>query len=97
MATFVVLMNLTDQGIQNIKEAPERIAEATQAIEAAGGKITAVYLTMGSYDYVSVVEGINDEVALANLMALSMQGNVRTMTMRAFKADELPAILNKLP
>ncbi|GAI41846.1 unnamed protein product, partial [marine sediment metagenome] len=37
MPTYVILMNLTEQGVKNIKEAPERIEAVAKALEAAGG------------------------------------------------------------
>ena len=38
MPTYVTLWKLTDQGIKEIKNAPQRIAANTKALEAAGGK-----------------------------------------------------------
>ena len=38
MPTYIVLYKLTDQGIRNIKDAPQRIEEGIKAIEAVGGK-----------------------------------------------------------
>lgn len=97
MPTYVILMNLTDQGIKDIKEAPARIDEAAKALEAAGGKLLAFYTVMGQYDYVAIAEGPSDEVALAQLLALGMAGNVRTVTLKAFTKDELAEIVKKLP
>ena len=97
MAAYVILMNLTDQGIKDIKDAPERTAEAVKAIEAAGGKLLCFYVTMGAYDYVAIAEGPGDEVAMAQLLALGMGGNVRTTTMRAFNQEDLRNILAMLP
>ncbi len=97
MATYVILMNLTDQGIKDIKNAPQRIAEAVKGVEAAGGKLLCFYVTMGAYDYVAIAEGPGDEVAMAQLLALGMGGNVRTTTLRAFNQEELGKILKMLP
>jgi uncharacterized protein with GYD domain len=36
MATHIVLMKLTDQGIKDIKNAPQRIEGAAKAVEAMG-------------------------------------------------------------
>jgi uncharacterized protein with GYD domain len=45
MPTFVSLVNLTDQGIKNVKESPQRF-EAFQAMaEKAGINIKSVYYT----------------------------------------------------
>ncbi len=53
MPTYIVLYKLTDQGIRNIKEAPQRIEEGIKAIEAMGGKTINFYSVMGEYDYVA--------------------------------------------
>jgi uncharacterized protein with GYD domain len=97
VAAYVILMNLTDQGVKDIKNAPERMAEAVKGIEAAGGKLLCFYVTMGAYDYVAVAEGPGDEVAMAQLLALGMGGNVRTTTLRAFSQEEFEKILKMLP
>ena len=97
MATYVILMNLTEQGIKSIKEAPARIAATEKALEAVGGKLIGFYLTMGPYDYVVIAEGPSDEVAMAQLFGLGMAGNVRTTTLKAFTREEFAEILKKLP
>jgi uncharacterized protein with GYD domain len=38
MPTYIILYKLTDQGIRNIKEAPQRIEEGTKALERSGGR-----------------------------------------------------------
>ncbi len=97
MPTYVLLMNLTDKGIREIKDAPARLDAARKNIEAAGGKLTAFYMTMGQYDYVAIAEGPNDETALLQLLGLGMGGNVRTTTLKAFTMAEFGEILKKLP
>jgi uncharacterized protein with GYD domain len=97
MPTYVILMNLTEQGVKNIKDAPARVEEAAKALEAAGGKLLAFYTVMGPYDYVAIAEGPSDEVALAQLLALGMAGNVRTTTLKAFTTEEFAEILKMLP
>jgi len=97
MPTYVILMNLTEQGIKNIKDAPARLGESTKAIEEAGGKLLAFYTVMGPYDYVAIAEGPSDEVAMAQLLSLGMAGYVRTMTMKAFTMEDFAEVLKKLP
>jgi len=50
MPTYVVLYKLTDQGIKNIKDAPQRMEEGIKALEAMGGKVIGIYSVMGEYD-----------------------------------------------
>jgi uncharacterized protein with GYD domain len=97
MPTYVILMNLTEQGVKNIKDAPARIEAAAKALEAAGGKMMGFYLTLGQYDYVAIAEGPSDEVALMQLLGLGAAGNVRTTTLKAFTREEFEEIVKKLP
>jgi uncharacterized protein with GYD domain len=97
MPTYVILMNLTEQGVKNIKDAPARIEAAAKALEAAGGKMIGFYLTLGQYDYVAIAEGPSDEVALMQLLGLGAAGNVRTTTLKAFTREEFEEIVKKLP
>lgn len=97
MATYVILMNYTEQGVKAIKESPVRVREMYKAVEAAGGKITAMYATMGQYDLVAIAEGPSDQVALVQLIGLGMAGNVRTTTLKAFGMEEFAALLQQLP
>ena len=41
-------MNLTDQGIKEVKAAPQRIEAGIKGWEAMGGKLTDFFVTMGS-------------------------------------------------
>lgn len=97
MQTYIMLINLTDQGIKNIKEAPARVEMMAKSLEAAGGRLVSFYAVMGQYDYVAIAEGPNDETAFIQLMTLGMLGNARTVTLKAFKQGEFADIVKKLP
>jgi uncharacterized protein with GYD domain len=97
MAIWVSLVNLTDQGIREIKQGPERLEEAANRIEEVGGQLLGFYLTMGDYDYVTIVEGPSDEVAMTFLMGLGAAGNIRTKTLKAFTLDEFKEMVKGLP
>ena len=51
------------------------------------------YLTLGQYDFASLVEIPNDEVAAAILLRLGGEGNIRTTTLKAFTEDEYQSIV----
>ena len=96
MPTYINLINWTDQGIRNIKEAPQRIDAFKKAVEAAGGKVIGFYVTMGKYDIVTIVDVPSDE-ALANItLSTGSKGNVRTETMKAFTEDQFRNILTTM-
>jgi uncharacterized protein with GYD domain len=97
MSKYIVLLNWTEQGLKSAKDVPLRIENTTKALEAAGCKMIGWYAVMGQYDAVAIIEAPNDEVAVTQLLAASMPGNIRTTTLRAFTKEEFTEILNKLP
>jgi uncharacterized protein with GYD domain len=97
MATYIALYKLTDQGIRNIKDAPNRIEEGIKGAEAMGAKVLGFYTVMGEYDYVAIGEFPSDEAVMAFAMALGSGGNVRTTTLKAFTKEEFAQIVKKLP
>lgn len=97
MSTYVTLMKLTDHGAQTIKEAPARLQAGMETWKSMGGKVLGVYAAMGEYDYVTIGEAPNDEIAMAFHLALHALGNVQAETMRVFSLAEFAAITQKLP
>ena len=97
MPTYIFLMKLTDQGMKDIKNAPQRIEDAVKGLETVGGKLEVFYSVMGEYDYVAVGECPSDEIASTFLLLLCSQGNVRTTTLKAFTKEEFAEMVKKLP
>ncbi|TMD89434.1 MAG: GYD domain-containing protein, partial [Chloroflexi bacterium] len=54
MPTYISLVNLTEQGIKEVKNAPERLQQFDTAAREAGGKLIGFYLVMGQYDYIII-------------------------------------------
>ena len=97
MPTYISMLRYTQQGISSVKNAPARIDAARDAYKKAGGELKAIYLTMGQYDLVAVAEMPNDEAVARMALALGIQGNIRTETMRAFTETEFKKIAGSLP
>jgi len=97
MAKYIVLMNWTDQGIRNVKDTVKRARAARQAFEGMGVQMREIYWAIGPYDIVSMVEAPDDETATKAGLALGMQGNGRTITLRVFDEREMEGILKGLP
>ena len=97
MPTYISLMKLTDQGIKEVKGAPNRVDAAAKNLEALGGKLTAFYAVMGEYDYVAIAEVPSDEVGMSFMLTLASAGNVRTTTLKAFDRKQFAAIVDKVP
>ena len=96
MATYITLLNFTDQGIRNVKDSPERLNAFRAMAEKLGVSIKSVYFTVGNYDIVTVVEG-PDEAVTAALLKVGSLGNVRSQTLRGFSPDEMKQMISKMP
>ncbi len=97
MATYIILIDFTDQGIRNIKDSPSRLDAARQAMKDLGGELKDTYLTIGAHDLVAVVEAPSDEVVAKFALVIGSQGNVRTTTLKAFTESEYRGIIQSLP
>jgi len=95
MATFVSLVNFTDQGIRNFKDSPKRADAFAQLVQKLGGSVKGIWWTLGEYDIVVVTEVPDDETYTAIALQLGSLGNVRTQTLRAFDRSELEKIIAK--
>jgi uncharacterized protein with GYD domain len=96
MPMFVVLGKMTDQGIKNIKDFPQRVQENRSSGERLGLKTHGWYLTQGRYDFVVVAEAPDEETMVAQLLSVAGRGNSRSETMRAFTIEEAKQIIQKL-
>ena len=97
MAVFVSLVNLTQEGIRDFKDSPDRAAKFKSMAEEIGVKVKEVYWTMGIHDVVLILEAPDDETVTAAMLGLGSLGNVRTQTLRAFSSAEMKEIISKIP
>ncbi|MBL7124473.1 MAG: GYD domain-containing protein [Dehalococcoidales bacterium] len=97
MATYMMLVLLTGQGVQNIKSSPTRVDTAREIFRDMGAKVKEVYLLMGRYDMAFVVEAPNYETVAKAALILDSLGSMRTETLRAFTEDEYRKIISDIP
>jgi uncharacterized protein with GYD domain len=97
MADFVMLVSYTKQGIEKVKQSPNRLDAARDTAKSMGVDIKAFYLAMGQYDSVIVGEAPDDETIAKFALATASQGNVRTETLRVFTEDDFRKIVAELP
>jgi uncharacterized protein with GYD domain len=96
MATYVSLLNFTEQGIRAIKDSPDRYGTFKAMAEKLGVTVKSFHYTVGRYDMVVIMEGSDEAVTTALLKAGSM-GNVRSETLRGFTIDEAKRFIGNLP
>jgi uncharacterized protein with GYD domain len=97
MATFISLLNLTEQGVRDFRQSPERAGKFKAAAQKAGVTVKEIYWTTGAYDVVLILESPDDKTAVGVMLGLASLGNVKTQTMRGFNASEMKEIISKMP
>ena len=96
MATYVMLLNWTDQGIKNVKESPKRLDGVKKLAKDLGGEVKSFYMTLGAYDLVLIVEMPNNDKLANFVLKLGSLGNVRSTTLRAYSEDDYRRIISGL-
>lgn len=97
MPTYIALLRWSQKGIENVKNSPNRLDQAKQAIKAVGGEMKHFYMTMGTYDMVAVCDAPDDAAIAKFILAIGSSGGVRTESMRAFTEEEYRTIIASLP
>jgi uncharacterized protein with GYD domain len=93
---YICLIKWTEQGVRGYRASVDRTNAATEIAVRLGCTMMSTYWTMGPYDLMAMGDFPDDETASAFVLALGAQGNVRTTTMRAFSADEIARVIDKL-
>ncbi len=93
MALYVMLVNWTDQGVRNVKDTIKRADAVVATARRHKCDVKELLWTMGAYDALAVLEGPNDQAISAVALSIGMQGNVRTLTMRAYEKAEMEKIV----
>jgi len=96
MATYVTLINFTEQGVRNVKDTANRASHYKELAAKVGCTIKDIWWTQGQYDVVSIVDAPDDAAATALAMSVGKLGYIRTQTLRAFSAAELAPIMDKV-
>jgi len=93
MATYLMTFTFTQQGIQEIRNSPDRVEAAKKTIREMGGEVKVFCAVLGAdFDTMFLLEAPDDQAAARMALAISALGRVRSTTRRAFTEDEFRAI-----
>ena len=93
MPTFLMLTNLTAEGVRTLKNHPGRIAEVNSEVEQMGVKVVSQYATLGQYDFVTVVEAPDEQTMAKVSVELGSRGTMTSQTLAAIPAADLTSSL----
>lgn len=96
MAKYIALINWTEKGIKEVKESPARADAARALAKSLGGEMQDLYMTMGAYDLVVLLEMPNDEAAASFALKTAGSGSIRTTTLKAFDEATYHKIIGSL-
>jgi uncharacterized protein with GYD domain len=89
MPTYVMLTNLTSDGVKTLKSNPGRVQEVNKEVEALGAKVIDQWATLGRFDFITVVEAPDPETMAKVSVELGSRGTMTSETLVAVPTDEL--------
>jgi uncharacterized protein with GYD domain len=97
MPKYLVEACYTSEGVKNLHKdrAEGRTAAIKAAMQSLGGKLEAIYWSLGEYDAIVLCELPDAASAAAISLAVAASGLVRTKTTQLLTADEIDSALAK--
>lgn len=91
MAQFILLTNLTSEGVKTLKNNPARMREVNSEMEQIGLKVVHQWATLGQYDFISVIEAPDAETMVKASVELGSRGTTTNQTLTAFEGEDFAA------
>jgi len=96
MATYMILMKKTPEGVKQIKYWPESIEGAIERFEALGGKLIGFYASSALYDFIGIGEGPDDETAEQFRVLVESWGMLDAQVIRLFTQEEFANLIDAI-
>jgi uncharacterized protein with GYD domain len=93
MPTYVMLSTLTPEGVQTLKNNPQRLREVNKEIQQLGAEVKAQWAVLGRFDFVNIIEA-PDETTMARVsLELGSRGTARYESLPAIPVDDFISAL----
>jgi uncharacterized protein with GYD domain len=96
MPIFISEVTLTQEGLDELAGATDRIEANQQLWEEAGGKLLKWFIVLGDYDYLVITEAPNERVMAEIAAKASRRGRTRFKTYTAIPIEEFAQVTKKL-
>jgi uncharacterized protein with GYD domain len=93
MPTYVMLSTLTPEGVQTLKNNPQRVREVNKEIEQLGATVKAQWAVLGRFDFVNVIEAPDEKTVARVSLELGSRGTAHYETLSAIPVDDFLAAL----
>lgn len=91
MATYLMFGKYSPEGLK--KMSPQRTKQVVKLIEKQGGKVQAMYATLGQHDLVFVVDLPGTDQAMAVSVAMSKSTGIGFTTAPAISVEEFDKLI----
>ena len=88
MPLYIMLSNLTSDGLQTIRKKPERIREVDKELKDMGVEIKGQWAVLGEYDFINLVEAPDNQTVARASVEIGSRGSVSIVTMPAIPVEE---------
>jgi uncharacterized protein with GYD domain len=86
--TYIMLSTLTPEGVQTVKNNPQRIREVNREVEQLGASVKAQWATLGQFDFINVIEAPDDKTMARISLELGSRGTARYESLAAIPIDD---------
>jgi uncharacterized protein with GYD domain len=93
MPTYIMLSTLTPEGVQTVKNNPQRIKEVNRELEQIGAKVVAQWAVLGQFDFVNVVEAPDERTMAKVSLELGSRGTASYQSLAAIPIDDFISAL----
>ena len=90
-----MLSTLGPNGAATLHEAPERLRQVNDEVEALGVRVIEQYALLGQYDFLNVIEAPDEAVVARLAITLAARGTMKTVTLQAIPVDDFIAALER--
>jgi uncharacterized protein with GYD domain len=88
MPSYIMMCTLTPDGVQTVKNNPQRILEVNREVEQLGASVTAQWATLGDVDFISIVQAPDDTTMARVSLELGSRGTGRYETLAAIPVED---------
>ena len=88
MPTFIMLSTLTAEGVQTVKNNPQRIKEVNRSSSRSAPRSLAQWATLGRFDFINVVEAPDEKTMAKVSLELGSRGTAHYESLPAIPIDE---------
>lgn len=93
MPTYIMLSTLTPEGVQTVKNNPQRIREVNAEVEQLGASVKQQWAVLGRFDFVSIIEAPDDTTMARVSLELGSRGTGHFESLSAIPIDDFIASL----